>query len=1280
MGFNQSIASRFLGINLLRVLIAGIVITGALYSTQAFIKSSEEVNRSQQMLGHALSLRTSTSAMIVNGYGFLSGAGSDFLQTFYTQRDDLDKVFSLYQEGLNARSDKSTTAQELKQSINSWLLDEVDPLIAARQAAEKNLSAAQLPENYLLKDFLPGGLKAKLQLLIATEKRHLAKQKQQLEEAISWGRMVFIGGILMLLLSDFTLSFFAASGITRRIRVLAKAAKRLAKGDLDVDIEVNENDEIGTLALSIKQTVERLKHVEVVVKATAAEDFAKQVHVLGLQDQLALAINKMSDNLKRSALERDNQSWLKSGIADLHFKMRSEHELLPLTQLVITYLANYLNAQVGSFYLREGQQLRLVSSYAFKKRNNNDSVFEFGEGLIGQAALEQQSILYSEMNDEQSPLVINNGLNESSPTDIFVLPLVHEERVEAVLALGVNRKYSQIELEFLERAASSIAISLHVTRTQQKMAALLEESKLQSEELQAQQEELKAANEELEEQSTMLLKSEATLRSKSEELQQINTELEERSEELERQTAETAEKSRVIEQAKQAVEIQAKNLQKASHYKSEFLANMSHELRTPLNSLLILSQSLAKNNDGNLTEEQEEDARVIYEGGKSLLTLINDILDLSKVEAGKMNVNFEPFSIDGLLNSLSNQFNPLANNKGIELHFDKEETLPAEIFSDPQRLEQILRNLLSNGIKFTHQGRVSLQVVQPAASVSFANAALQGRPAIGFAVSDTGIGISAENQDSVFEAFQQGDGSTSRNYGGTGLGLTISRELVKLLGGEIQLHSEEGQGSTFTLYLPLDGRAALSAKQPAESKPALPKAQPAQDAQTPRAGCETAKLEKGESSPEIVANSGQRQNEVKPSAALSPTAKKQESHGFNDDRDILQTGEKSVLVIEDDPAFMRILMDLARKKGYRGLASLTGSEGLQLAEVYQPSAIILDLGLPDISGRQVLEQLKQNIKTRHIPVHILSAEDKNTEVLQMGAIGFLTKPVSGEDVDELFGKLENLLEDGIKRVLLVEDDTNNRLAVTRLIANKEVDICAVGTGREAQEKLLSETFDCVILDLSLPDISGFELLNRLSHNDNLLLPPIVVYTGRELTSDEYKELSEYTSSIVIKGANSPERLLDETTLFLHSIESSLPSEQRNIIKMLHNSEQVLQGRKILLVDDDLRNTYALSKVLREHGLEVILADNGELALEKLDQEEDIELVLMDIMMPVMDGYEAMRRIRLQETFKKLPIIALTAKAMPEDRSKSIAAGANDYCTKPIDVEKLLSMIRVWLFK
>lgn len=1262
MKLGRSLASSFAASNVVRMLVVILVVLAVAYSTKAIVDANTELDTSHEALQHTIAVKGLVSTLELNALRFSSTGDVEILKTFDSQQNELGKEIGLLQQAVTGWPEQRARVEELGRLVSNWSGFWLGA--GAKKQAEHLAESSTLDRR--ANGQVLSSIKAKLIAVEAEDRRRLTEKRALVERNSERTRLVAIIGCLIIVASGAGFYFMATLGLARRIKRLVATTRQMAEGNIDVVVDNHSKDEIGELGAALNQMALRLRHVEEIANATAASDFSKQVRVLGEQDRLALAINKMSGALQALAGDRSAEDWLKTGQAELHYKMRHEHALIPLIQVVTVYLARYLGIQVGVFYLAEEQRLRLVSSYAYKMRNNNSSEFGFGEGMIGQAALEQQSILFSQVPADQHSLVINSGVGEMHPEHVIVLPLVHEGVVEGVVALGSNRKYTALELEFLEKIAPSVAISIHVARTQQQLTKLLEESRLQSEESKSQQEELKAANEELEEQATMLIKSEEALRVKSEELQQLNAELEERTEELERRTSETIEKNREIELAKQAVEVQAQNLALASQYKSEFLANMSHELRTPLNSLLILSQSLAKNRTGNLSEEQQEDARVIYQGGKALLGLINDILDLSKVEAGKLDIRFEKVHIGSVLSNLHNQFSPIAKEKNVELVLAAEDGLGVDLVTDSQRLEQVLRNFLSNGLKFTHKGSVSLKVHQASSSVELGRAELRDRNVIAFVVTDTGIGISADKQESVFEAFQQADGSTSRTYGGTGLGLTISRELAKLLGGEIQLKSTAGVGSTFTLYLPVDVASSVTKVQPRHARQNI---------------AEQAELGSA------VAREYCTQTRIPASAIQVSTCVERDveqlalsDNTLGDDRGVAQVGEKTVLIIEDDPAFGKILIDLARRKGYRGLLAMRGGEGLQLAEKYQPSAIILDLGLPDISGRRVLEQLKRNIKTRHVPVHILSAEDKTNEVLQMGAVGFLTKPVSAEEVDALFAKIESLLQDEIKRVLLVEDDGNNRLAVTRLIANRDVDICAVSSGCEAHERLLSERYDCVILDLSLPDISGFELLNRLSQDERIELPPIVVYTGRELTSEEYKELSEYTGSIVIKGVSSPERLLDETTLFLHSVESKLPLEQRNIIQMLHSSERLLQGRKVLLVDDDLRNTYALSKVLREHGLSVSMADNGELALSKLAQEPDIELVLMDIMMPVMDGYEAIRRIRQQERYKKLPIIALTAKAMPEDKAKSIDAGANDYCTKPLDIEKLLSMMRVWMFK
>ncbi|MNI11819.1 Signal transduction histidine-protein kinase BarA [compost metagenome] len=741
----------------------------------------------------------------------------------------------------------------------------------------------------------------------------------------------------------------------------------------------------------------------------------------------------------------------------------------------------------------------------------------------------------------------------------------------------------------------------------------------------------------------MLKQSEEKMKIQSEELQAINEELEEKTNYLEMQKSDIEKQNAVIQLAKQDLEIKAEELELASKYKSEFLANMSHELRTPLNSLLILSKSLSNNDDGNLTEDQIESAKVIYSGGLDLLTIINDILDLSKVEAGKLNIHLEEVKLDSLLRNLQVQMSPVAKEKGLKFVLQLEEGIPEAVITDMQRTEQILKNLLSNAFKFTKAGAITVRIHKPEPDKRFISGLLASNT-IAISVNDTGIGIPAEKQKAIFEAFQQADGSTSRKYGGTGLGLTISRELAKLIGGEIQLQSTPGVGSTFTLYIPT------------------------------RVEDTNIRLTRDEvlSGPSQAAATTHLSN-VEPHSA---------SIFVDDDRAEIepQSKERVLLIIEDDIHFAKVLMDLSKKKGFKCLVAGDGFSGLQLAKQYVPSAVLLDLGLPDMDGLKVLDHLKHHSETRHIPVHIISGTDLSAASLKKGAVGFLSKPITGEDIDRVYAKIENVLNERIKQVLVVEDDVHNQKAIHELLKNKKVEIHSAYTGRDGLEQLKEKEFDCVILDLSLPDMSGFEMLQLMVQDNDKELPPIIINTGKELSETEYKELNRFTDSIVIKGVNSPERLLDEVSLFLHSVQKSLPPEQIHLIRRAHESDETLKGKKILLVDDDLRNTFALSKVLRQHGLDVVMADNGLLALEKLEKEEQIELVIMDIMMPIMDGYEAMEKIRLNPKHSNLPIIALTAKAMAGDRDKCMEKGANDYMTKPVDTDKLLSLIRVWLFR
>ncbi|MBI1212709.1 MAG: response regulator [Alphaproteobacteria bacterium] len=753
-----------------------------------------------------------------------------------------------------------------------------------------------------------------------------------------------------------------------------------------------------------------------------------------------------------------------------------------------------------------------------------------------------------------------------------------------------------------------------------KQAALVYTRELErrEEELKVQQEELKASNEEIE---------------------ASNEELEEKTQALEEQNLRIKQQSKELEETKRLIEEKADELERASKYKSEFLANMSHELRTPLNSLLILARGLAANSEGNLTQEQIEEARVIYNGGLELLGLINDILDLSKVEAGKININSEDVHISGVVKRMSEQFNPVAKERGVAFNLRTDVNLPAAFHTDVQRLEQILKNLLSNAFKFTENGSVSLDIESASESVSLQRASLTAGPAIAFSVTDTGIGISESKLKDIFEAFQQEDGSIDRHYGGTGLGLTIARKFAHLLGGEIHVVSKKGVGSTFTLYLPLAGATE------------------------------------------------QENNKSDRAADIADGAKAPAAAPIKvfiaDDRKAIGTDDKVLLIIEDDRDFATTLMKISRKRGYKCLAAGDGKSGLLLAAEQPVTAIILDLRLPDIDGISVLDQLKHNLKTRHIPVHIITgaADTDAATPLKKGAVGYLTKPVEIGDIDRAFSRIEGMLRSKVKHVLLIEDDKNTQTAVRNLLRQKNIEITQTSTGASALSELREHSFDCVILDLKLPDMTGFEWLEAVEKERGTdASPPIVIYTAKELTQEENRQLSKHTGSIVIKGASSSERLLDEVTLFLHSIESALTTDQRDIIRMQHNPDHALQNRTVLLVDDDMRNTFALSKLLKRHGVNVVIADNGQMALEKLAAERGIELVIMDIMMPVMDGYQAMREIRARKAWQKLPIIALTARAMPEEQERCMEAGANDYLVKPVDIERLLTLLRVWLFK
>ncbi|WP_039918400.1 response regulator [Cellvibrio mixtus] len=942
--------------------------------------------------------------------------------------------------------------------------------------------------------------------------------------------------------------------------------------------------------------------------------------------QLSNTYNDSLEERRRHAETLEQQNWQRAGQARLAEQSIGQASMGALGQIILDFLVHYLGASAAAFYSRRSghHALQRIASYGFRHdMADAQQTLEAGESLVEQALLSNRII---ELNDVPADYVkINSGLGEAVPRHIVMVPVAHDDQTNGVIELGFLHAPATRDIEFLKLVAPNIGNSLEMAINRRRLQDVLEETQQLNEELQVQQEELRTANEELEEQSRILEESQALLENQKAELEQTN-------EKLLDQAVVLDQKNVALNTIQVELEERAAELQRASKYKSEFLANMSHELRTPLNSSMILAKLLAENAKGNLNPEQVQFANSIYSAGNDLLNLINDILDISKVEAGKLELAPEVIPIQRLVDSLRLTFEPLATQKKLEFSAAIEAgTLPS-IFTDHQRLEQILKNLLSNAIKFTEQGKISIAIA-PAPDNG-----------ISFAVTDSGIGIAIEHQTLIFEAFQQADGSISRRYGGTGLGLSISRDLASLLGGSISVSSTPGVGSTFTLVLP------------AELSLALDEPVPTPVPEKPQAA--TPAIEK------IADNKVQQ-----PST---------EKRFFNDDRDKNTDATRSVLIIEDDADFASILYDLAHELQYRCLVAETAGEGLQIASDFIPDAILLDIGLPDTSGLNVLQKLKANPLTRHIPVHIVSAADRSEAALQMGAVGYMSKPTTRDRLKDVFDKLEDKLTRKVKRVLLVEDDALQRQSVVKLIGDEDIDITAVELGEEAIELLRTTIFDCMIIDLKLPDMQGHELLQRMSTEDICCFPPVIVYTGRNLTRAEENELLKYSRSIIIKGARSPERLLDEVTLFLHKVESELSSERQSMLKTVRSRDRVLEGRRVLLVDDDMRNIFALTGALEQKGAIVEIARNGLESLEKLNEVPEIDLVLMDVMMPIMDGLEAMRRIRTDVRFQKLPIIAITAKAMKDDQEQCLKAGASDYLAKPIDIDRLYSLLRVWM--
>jgi HAMP domain-containing protein/CheY-like chemotaxis protein/signal transduction histidine kinase len=975
-------------------------------------------------------------------------------------------------------------------------------------------------------------------------------------------------------------------------------------------------DLTGNVNLLAANLTTQVRAIAEVATAVTTGDLTRsiQVDARGEVAELKDNINAMINNLRATTEQNTEQDWLKTNLAKFTSMMQGQRDLVTVGQMLLSELAVLVNAQYGVIYQMTGTgdeaRLRMLAGYARGEPGDGDSLprtYRMGAGLVGQCAFEKRQIL---LNDIPNDYVrISSGLGEAPPRNVIVLPLLFEGEVKAVIELASLRHFTQTHLMFLAQLTESIGIVLNTIEATMRTEGLLQQSQKLAAELTTQQTEL----------------------------QQTNEQLAQKARQLAEQNAEVEKKNKEIEHARHALEEKAAELALTSKYKSEFLANMSHELRTPLNSILILGQQLSENSQGNLTSKQVEFATTIHDAGTDLLNLISDILDLSKIESGTVTVEPEDVSFAALRDTVQRTFRHVAESKNLAFHIDIAPNLPHTMSTDLKRLNQVLKNLLSNAFKFTALGQVDLRIYVPLGGWGQDRVQLANSPmVIAFAVNDTGIGIAQDKQRIIFEAFQQADAGTSRRYGGTGLGLAISRELANLLGGEIRLVSTPHQGSTFTLYLPVAYSGAAGTKEKAPAPGDLP---------------------------------------TGPIAL--PTAKPDE---VLDDRSVVAPGDPCVLIVEDDPHYARILLGLVRDKGFKALVTSRGNSAISLARQHQPTAITLDIFLPDMLGWTVLSHLKQDPATRHIPVQIITMAEERQHGLERGAFAYLVKPLTTEELEGAFDRVIRYSTPRVKQLLVIEDDPGERAGIQELLGHDDIAITQVGTGAEALGALRGKSFDCAVLDLRLPDVSGFDLLEQIRQVPELSDLPIVVFTGKDLTDDEESFLRKMAKSIVVKGVQSPERLLDETAMFLHRVTTQLPEAKQKMLQRLHQSDEILSGKKALVVDDDIRNIFALTSLLERHNMNVISADNGRAAIELLAEDRDVDIVLMDIMMPEMDGYETMRSIRQNPWLRLLPMIALTAKAMKGDREKCLQAGASDYIAKPVNTDQLLSLMRVWMHR
>jgi signal transduction histidine kinase/DNA-binding response OmpR family regulator/CHASE3 domain sensor protein len=1181
------------------------------YTYINFTKESRAIDlniESYSLIRETDQMMITLNSMEASSRGFALTGKDEFLEPFTLGKAEYVKQFNTLRELMNSNEKNQERLKVVQRDYEEWIKYQSEQIIEKRREVNAGIytmdELVAEAQKGIAKEYMES-IRSVLNEINTEEQSLLEIRKNDLEhmEALTL-IVILLGGSVSAVLAFF-IALLVIRMVVKPVQTVTNTFKEISEGDVDLEVrlKINSNDELGAMSKYFNRFMEKLKEL-------------------------------ITENL--------NQSWLKVGQAELSEKLRKESDITSLSSNIITFVSKYVNAHVGALYIRSGDDIyKMAASYAYKNKKNLSDEVKIGEGIIGQSALEKHSYIVSNIPEDY--ISIATGIGESAPKSILISPCVRNGEAECIVELASLHEFTKEQLHFVELVSESIAISIGSVKAQQKMKELLSKTLQQSEELQSQQEELRQSNEELEQQTKALMESEEQLQYQQEELRVINEELEERTRSLEIQATDILAKNEELRQAQVEVENKAKALESANRYKSEFLANMSHELRTPLNSILVLSQMLTEAKDGyRLSDKQQQYAATIHSSGEDLLRLINDILDLSKVEAGKLDINIENMELRGIASYASRTFNAIAEKKGLTFNIEVDNDVPDFIESDSQRVLQIVNNLLSNAFKFTQSGTVSLLIKQ-VKDVEFLERFNGCDRLIGISIKDTGIGIPLNKQGVIFEAFKQSDGTTSRKYGGTGLGLSISKELSRLLGGEIKLESAEGEGSTFTLILPEKFK---------EDKPFSVNQSITYEIST-------------------ITNGYTEENSINEKNIIADIITLKDKAG-------LMGKSNLILIIEDDENFSSLLVEIAKEKGYDCLIAEGGVQGLHLAVESKPDAILLDIGLPDISGWKVAERLKNMNETKNIPIHIISGREQDESGNKFrGILGYLQKPVSIQSIDDTFKRIEATLLKQFKKLLIVGHHTHSDME--EILRDKEIQVLKAESGAQAINLLRQENFDCMILEYNLEDMFGLDLLEILK-DKNLNDLPIIIYTEKVLSRQEEENLQKYTESIIIKGSCSRERLASEASLFLHNIDSKREKKSLKAIRNDIEKEDSFKDKKVLIVDDDMRNVFALTSILEEKGLQVIVGRNGKEAISKLKEDNVIDIVLMDIMMPEMDGYMAMREIRKEERFSKLPIIAITAKAMKEDRLHCIEAGADDYLTKPIDIERLISLLRVWLYK